>query len=86
MSNKAKSRKRKYSNAMIKLARLLISVDVDFRMKMQELREKRYPKLASGGTVYGTSKVLISGGEMVVPFASHVGYMNDNDQYMFQND
>jgi hypothetical protein len=86
MSNKSRSRKRKYFNAMVKLARLLISIDVDFRMKMQELRETKYPKLANGGTVYGTSSVLISGREMVLPTISKGATPYDNDQYMFQND
>ena len=85
MSNKAKSRKMKYLESMIILARLLMKIDVDFRIKMQKLREEKYPKLAPGGICYGTS-YQIEGREMVVPeFGFKGATPYDNEPYLFQN-
>jgi hypothetical protein len=89
MSNKSRSRKRKYKKVWILIGEKIgkfVAEMVESRTIYQKHKEKSYPKFASGGTVYGTSNQLIHGGEMVVPCLSKGGYMSDNDQYMFQND
>lgn len=90
MSNKARSRKQKQElkdiRSWSKRISKVVSSIVSFRMEIQKLKESKYPKLASGGTVYkGTSNQLIHGGEMIVPYTGFKGATPyDNEPFLFQ--
>ena len=52
MSNKARTRKRKHLRKLFKGAMNYIKTCVEIRTLTQKEREKNYPKLEPGGTVY----------------------------------
>ena len=85
MSNKSKARKKRHKS-MLDFLLTITKVAVASKVASQKMREIKYPKLATGGTVYGSLNELIKGGEMVVPFVSKKIYLDDNCQYMFQDD
>lgn len=101
MSNKSRSRKKrenelsKFILALSNLSKAAQKTGATFESlknfteNIQNIIQmtKGRPKFAPGGTVYGDFKhISIKGNEMVVQVDSKDGYMNDNDQYMFQND
>ena len=53
MKSKAKSRKRKHLRKLFKGAMNYITECVEIRTLIQKEREKYYPKLATGGLVFG---------------------------------
>lgn len=89
MSNKARSRKRKQElkdvRSWSKRISKVVSSIVNFRMEIQKLRESKYPKLASGGTISGGYGKLTCGGEMIVPYTGFKGATPyDNEPFLFQ--
>ena len=85
MSNKSKSRKRKHYTKLGKVILLAVSVMCEVINIMKKEREKKYPKFASAGTTLHSKPYELQGGEIIAPYTNRKIYLEDNTQYMFQN-